>query len=48
MWGVFIVFVLLGVPSGLWLLFSSLNWLITHIFIVQVLSGFVIASFVIL
>jgi len=48
LWGVFIASVLLGVPSGSWLLFSSLSWLVTHIFIVRVLSGFVIASFVIL
>jgi len=48
LWGVFIATVLLGAPSGALLLFSSLNWLVTHIFIVRVLSGFVIASFVIL
>ena len=48
LWGVFIMSVLLGVPSGLWLLFSSLSWLITHIPIAQVLSNFVIASFIIL
>jgi len=48
LWGVFIASVLLGAPSGSWLLFSSLNWLITHISIAQVLSDLVIASFVIL
>jgi hypothetical protein len=48
LWGVFIASVLLGAPSGSLLLFSSLNWLINHIFIAQVLSDFVIASFVIL
>ena len=48
LWGVFIASVLLGAPSGSLLLFSSLNWLITHIFIAQALSNFVIASFIIL
>ena len=46
LWGVFIASVLLGAPSGSLLLFSSLSWLDTHIFIVRVLSGFVIASFI--
>ena len=46
LWGVFIASVLLGAPSGSLLLFSSLSWLDTHIFIVRLLSGFVIASFI--
>ena len=47
LWGIFIASVLMGIPSGLWLIFTNLNWLITHIPIVQVLSDFVIASYVI-